>query len=589
MLGDEYENAFINYWQSHFPGISESVQSDGTWRSPAEKKLTWSYPRLEFVIGEMDKMDRCINAANFQKEDNQKQYCRPSSLNVVSQFQFAEPNNTHRRLVEFLKAGSEMITANWDVCLEKAARMDISAVTELHQMKAVSSLDYTVYHYHGVSTDLSSTPGATLKEISRKLPKGFTDWLEQCFEDGYDIVFIGYGAVDVFDIKPFFESIKDKNYSGRAYYVKHCSDESKVEEAEKDDNFLYLLEPFAESEVCYGKTENFLDVLSRNSGVASPTLIAGGKKEFENIKNALAKLTEAYDEKAEKDYYFINLFRLCAQLTIHPDHIFTEDWIKHMREIVTHWKDDGPDTLSNIAKANGFTVNSIIGDIHNNNWGSKRYSKSGIPEMVKHCNNRFNVNGTTELTPYLDIKKGPAPKKLIREKVNLTDHILENRLEDEQSKLEQQYTVYYLCGDQTHLLYELWKKWYLRPLVNHRLKFLKKMINVLLEHPDTAFNYRTSYITLCRVRNMIMAMTGRKHDRKINSETLTYGDIYTEWNVCMEVPDLADAEKIIKNRIQQYDIRKYRHLPVPGGFEQNLWKIRIELKRWFGETGMVDS
>ncbi len=148
--------------------------------------------------------------------------------------------------------------------------------------------------------------------------------------------------------------------------------------------------------------------------------------------------------------------------------------------------------------------------------------------------------------------------------------------------------MYYLCGDQTHLLYKLWHKWYIRPFVNHRLKFLLEMVEILLKNHYTAFTYRTSYITLCRVRNMVLTMTSGRRDERINPRTLTYGDIYDEWNVCMEVPDLADAEKVIKNRIQQYDIRKQRHLSVSGDLEQDLWKIRKELYKWFGEAEMAD-
>ena len=74
-------------------------------------------------------------------------------------------------------------------------------------MKAICDSGKTIYHFHGVSTDsdLRKNIGATLKEISRQLPKEFSDWLRGCFEAGYDVVFVGYGAVDVFDIKPFFE------------------------------------------------------------------------------------------------------------------------------------------------------------------------------------------------------------------------------------------------------------------------------------------------------------------------------------------------------------------------------------------------
>ena len=592
MLG-KYAAEFKRFWFENFPRIAESVHRDGTWNSPEDPDNPWSRatPRLEFIIGEMDKMDRCLNPSFFVNPDNKKRFGRKSSLMILKEFQIAEPNSTHLKLAQFLKSGSEMITANFDVCLEKAAGMDIDAVTEdQHNMKAVHDSGMTIYHYHGVSTDpdLRNKLGATLKEISRKLPVDFTNWLVECFEKGYDIVFVGYGAVDVFDIKPFFESISDKNYPGRAYYVKHCENEgdAKTAKDELDKHYLYLLAPFSNSTICYGKTSEFLDVLFNNTGIKCQTFVLSSKKETtsEALDNAFENLISDYDDKDKEAYYLINLFRLCAQLTIRPDHIFkSEPWIESVKTIVNAWLTDGDDTVSRIARSNGFTVNSIIGDIYGNNWGSKKYSESGIQKLVRSYMDSFNVDGETELTPYLNWKKGPAPKKLIEEKVHLTTIILRDRLEDKKSRIEQQYTVYYLCGDQTKLLYKLWKVWIIRPLINRRLRFILRMVKKLLDYPPTAFNYRTSYITLCRVRNMIMAMTRKRRDLDIHPVTLTYGDIYHEWDVCMEVPDLADAEKVIKNRIEQYKVRKRRHLPVRKDLEMQLKDIQKELQFWFGK------
>ena len=49
----------------------------------------------------------------------------------------------------------------------------------------------------------------------------------------------------------------------------------------------------------------------------------------------------------------------------------------------------------------------------------------------------------------------------------------------------------------------------------------------------------------------------------------------------MEVPDLADAEKVLKNRIEQYEVRKRRGLSIDDDVKNDLEAIRKELHKWF--------
>lgn len=39
------------------------------------------------------------------------------------------------------------------------------------------------------------------------------------------VFIIGYGGVDFFDIKPFFDSLKNKSFPGKAIYLHYCSEE----------------------------------------------------------------------------------------------------------------------------------------------------------------------------------------------------------------------------------------------------------------------------------------------------------------------------------------------------------------------------
>ncbi len=147
MLG-YYANNFLEFWNLHFPPIAKSVHEDGSVSIPKDpiRPKNLETPRLEFIIGEMDKMDRCLNAAGFHKSENKDRYRRKSSLKLLEYFQDAEPNDVHHRLAQFLKAGSEMITANFDVCLEKAGGLTLDT-TETQHYTVTSSLEWANMQY----------------------------------------------------------------------------------------------------------------------------------------------------------------------------------------------------------------------------------------------------------------------------------------------------------------------------------------------------------------------------------------------------------------------------------------------------------
>ena len=80
-------------------------------------------PRLEFIIGEMDKMDKYFNAIHFNKASNKRLFSRESSLAALNKFALVKLVFIIS-VADLAKAGSVMITANFDTGIENALGVD---------------------------------------------------------------------------------------------------------------------------------------------------------------------------------------------------------------------------------------------------------------------------------------------------------------------------------------------------------------------------------------------------------------------------------------------------------------------------------
>lgn len=230
-LGEELAERFILYWNNHVPQIRDCVQN-GDWHAPAERDnytlddvrsgQAWERPRLEFIIGEMNKLDQEFQNIRFQKPENRKRYSRKYSINAIRHFAEAEPNYFHFWLADFARAGAMIVTANFDTCIEKALLGDVlPPVSSREGIRGIDTGAGFIYHFHGVATDrdIQKNLGATVNNISKRLPAEFTEKLKKCFLDGYDIVFVGYSGLDFFDVQPFFREMPEGTYPGKALYL----------------------------------------------------------------------------------------------------------------------------------------------------------------------------------------------------------------------------------------------------------------------------------------------------------------------------------------------------------------------------------
>ena len=587
MLGKEQAEKFILHWNNHIPQIRESVKGND-WNVPThttEYTLddvrfgnAWERPRLEFIIGEINKLDHEFQNINFQKLENRRRYKRQFTIEALSHFAEAEPNLLHYWLADFARAGATIITSNFDTCIEKALDADhASKPASLEGVRGIETTSGFIYHFHGVASDenIQSNLGATVNNVSKRLPEAFTKKLEKCFQDEYNIVFIGYSGLDFFDVQPFFEGLAGDSYRGKAIYLHFCNDAMGCEDAVKESKrYQYLLKPFAEKVIAYGKATDFFDGLGGSSGVkctkdAAAISTCRGTV-FEKTKEQLQNITSSMTEDDRNVFYFLNMFRITSQLNINPSN-FYPDWGNRISSIYNDWKNDTEDAgiLCKMFNVRGQINDCIVDDIRFNNWESINSAYLDVITDIGPLIRQWNGAHITILTDHMSWKQAGVSRDILDSYVEETCKILQRgaftSLTPEEEDIERD-TVHYLCGWQMKKMYVLWAIPFVRYTTYPKLRYLLKCIDRLLEFPFASFMYRTYYLSLCRQRGAIQAMLGQK----CADHNGYYGDIQHEWDICMETPNLYDARLTIRARMLQYwimvcklkvrSIRKYNAL-----------------------------
>ena len=491
-LGPKWKD-FVALWNNHFPQIKDAVKH-GKWNYPSpvgkytvadvDNGNARQRPRLEYIIGEMDKLDKYFASIHFKKAENQSLFARGSSLAALKHFAHIEPCLYHYRLADLTKAGAIMVTSNFDDGIEMALSADSDKIEHNHGMTAIDTVYGYIYHFHGVATDKSDNLGATISAMSKGLDEKFEEYLESCFESGYDIVFVGYGGVDFFDAEQFFKRLKGKDYPGKAIYLQWCPDITKREDKAKlDKSYNYLLEPFHNQYIAYADTDEFfMAIWDSYSDVTTSDIDCGA---FKSAEDTLKKIVD--DQIDAETYYFLNMFRLCSQLNISPGR-FYPDWIERISKLFVRWKEDSNETLWRMSVVDGQKNDGIIDDIFSNNWHDEKLNATGMVDELRPYMNAWNRKHQTIMLKYNRVCWGygfPLPRRVIRNYVDKTKEILKQKKTDEGSVDISRGTVMYLCGWQTKLPIFLYKKSH--GMIRGRMLFLKQCIEELLEYPFTRF------------------------------------------------------------------------------------------------------
>jgi len=550
-LGSKWKD-FVALWNNNFPQIMNSVRNGkfffpekiGKFTSKEVDKMeARARPRLEYIIGEMDKMDKYFNAIHFNKASNKRLFSRESSLAALNKFAMVKPCIYHYRLADLAKAGAVMITANFDTGIENALGVDATKVERKYNTPAIyNGYGNYIFHFHGVATDDPNNFGATINNMSKGLDEDFENHIKSLFENGYNVVFVGYGGVDFFDVEPFFRGLDKGNYTGKAIYLQYCNGVKDAEDKrkERDKTYDYLLKPFQNQCVVYGDTEDFFQALfGVYSSITTLNIDCGA---FKATKDELKKIVK--EQINEETYYFLNMFRLCSQLNINPGR-FYPNWVNRIREIFDVWEKDGTNTLKNMTVIRGQKNDGIIDDIYSNNWHDAELFATGMTDKLRPYIKEWDIKHKTIMLKanqafwFLGI---PLPKHIIQHNVDKTEEILRNKRVDDHSSDISRGTVMYLCGNQTKIAILLYMA--SRGLIKCRLLFLKDCIERLLQYPFTRFRYRTHYLSLCRQMAYINATL---HKGQNGFE----GDIQKEWDICMQTPILYEAGQVLNCRLIQ--------------------------------------
>ena len=598
-LGDRYKNSFVECWNSNIEPLRDIVkQGEVVSLSKTRKRGIDSAsgrPRLEFIIGEMNKLDNEFLDFRFNRNENNALFGRKSNIEALHHFAEAEPNIGHKIVAEFANSGAVIVTTNFDVCIEKAIGTSYGNLNNPVIKNGIQSINCDngvfVYHIHGVATDenIRENLGTTINKVSKPLPDDFKKEMISFFDKGFDILFLGYSGSDYFDVRPFFDELACGGmFSGKAIFLSHCDTPDDVSEALKEKNHIYLQKPFYEQIKICGRTEDFLkellgehktyELIERDLSkvpviTESDFEITGNERVFEETNNDLLAL--AYDEPVgRKDFYqFLNLFRLCAQLNINPGNI-EKHWAEIIADIFKRWESDGKDTIDRMF-LQGAINDLVIEDIAYNNWKSKNKVYRDVAKKAFSHRRESEARGKIKLKKYMGKYLRMPPFSLIDYYVDETCKILRKGISNAKEADVCRGTMMYFYSRNISRLFYLWEKIpVLRGWSEKKMKKLLPYYNRLLSFHFARFQYRTHYLYAYRFRNMIHAIL-----RDVEPDVMgLYGDIQLEWNICMESSDLFDARKTMENRLRQIVVLRKRGICIDSNVERNINEVLEALK-----------
>lgn len=193
-------------------------EANGIVGTPSNPAPLGPMPRLESVLGDID--------------DVRAKSARPGFdfLQGFSAFAAAPFNQNHLCIAEMLTRGVNVVTTNFDTCIEQAYRwftggsdeliLDAEFATPCYRSRGNAAAG-RVWHVHGTAQDVRSL-GATIRAVKEGLPGAFRDWLDGVLSGSALIIFLGYGAGDSFDVNLYFAGQPEAHFpASAAWFVQH--------------------------------------------------------------------------------------------------------------------------------------------------------------------------------------------------------------------------------------------------------------------------------------------------------------------------------------------------------------------------------
>jgi hypothetical protein len=171
-------------------------------------------PRLEAMLDEIiDIQNRLINDQfNF--------------IDGLISFNSSPISTNHKVLANLLKNGSNIVTTNFDTCIQRAF-YESSYGNGLHIEYEKNVPCYKcndggiLWHIHGVVDDIFSIK-TTINTLKKGLSKEFINYLDEMLDTGSLFLFLGYSMSDYFDVNPYFMMKNEKQFkNSAAIFIQH--------------------------------------------------------------------------------------------------------------------------------------------------------------------------------------------------------------------------------------------------------------------------------------------------------------------------------------------------------------------------------
>lgn len=312
--GKKYTERILQNWR----------KSQETFRKIMDENVYLSgIPRLETVLE---------GFRIFEKDELQNQY---SVIHGLESFQETPPNYCHYMLAALLHLGANIVTTNYDICIQKAYKnLYFEDGYELYEEQREGIYTFRsdfagsgqLYYIHGIATDIAKI-GATLSTVKVPLKQQFVETLRGWIQKKHCFVFLGYGGGDYLDVNPFFQSIS-RNNTSMGTYVRHGFDD-KMEIMDPWSNEKTLTGCFAENYTVKAQTEHFVEELSE---LFSVRIAKEDIKEEEKFcwVDRLEKRIRPYPEQFREASILATLFLL----GINPEEVFNEGWTKRLLSLM---------------------------------------------------------------------------------------------------------------------------------------------------------------------------------------------------------------------------------------------------------------
>ena len=517
--------------------------------------------RLEFIIGAINQLDMEFSNITFIKKTNQRKYKRFPLINGFLSFSDHSYNYNHYGLAKLIHAGGVLVTTNYDLCIENALKSpyDISQNTDddVDTVRCFPNIE--CYHIHGIAKgrDLMKSMGATIKRVKRKLPSKFTSEIKKYFEQGYNIIFIGYSGSDFFDVTPFFESLPKNIYSGTALFFSHGIPDLSTK-------INTLTSSFQSKCQVYGDTRWFLYHLCSKNGLNILTpeewtkKYGGPSKDWKDGFNRI--LAQYKSGNALETFHFINALKLTNQSGIHIQRLYP-DWEKKICEIVTDWKVDSKQTLKHMVATPHDFNQSLLSDIQFHTKRNTSWQTQMVYSIIQHSVRRYRKNRYVPPNRNTRLSYEELHQRVAETCYTILNDCYDTKLRDRES-----FTIQYLYGKCQHWV-NLWKIPWNRALAINELKRLKAEVDRLSILPYSQFLYISYYLDIWRIKNLLDSILEE-------GPSLDHHNV--EFEIALEITSIGTIGRVYDNLANQYLIEAIKKQSVPMLIKSRQYHTRGE-------------